>query len=278
VADVLNFAGERAEDADPWMALNPSSPQGVGKDMPDSIRWLRERTGIPHPPEAPILPTLARSAFSLVRAAFPAARAKLPLTARHGRVIALIFVPLAVLLAFTCGQQSLVAAWLFPLKRVLTLMPALSVFLFAGALCRKSLAGKSPRNLWGLILSGFLLLSFPEAWGADWKYIGEGPLASYYYDGEDMVRQENVVRVWVKAVYSPEGRRVEAEKIGGDIRNLTDSRALEEINCRDKNHRAVALEVYSMEEKVVISDFQERGLDFVLPDPIWDGLYKRMCK
>jgi hypothetical protein len=150
--------------------------------------------------------------------------------------------------------------------------------IFTAPLCWKSLPGKSPRKVWGLILSGVLLLSFPEAWGADWKYIGEGPLASYYYDAEDMVRQENVVRVWVKAVYSPEGRRVEAEKVGGDIRNLTDSRALEEINCRDKNHRAVALVVYSMEKKVVITDFQERGLDFVLPDPIWDRLYKRMCK
>jgi hypothetical protein len=194
------------------------------------------------------------------------------------RLIALIFVPPALLLGFTGGQQSLVAAWLSPVKRVLPLILALSVFLFAGPLCRKSLAGKNPRKLWGLILSGFLLLSFPAAWGADWKYIGEGPLASYYYDAEDVVRQENVVRVWVKAVYSPEGRRVEAEKIGGDVRNLTDSRALEEINCRDKNHRAVALVVYSMEEKRVIADFQERGLDFVLPDPIWDGLYKKMCK
>lgn len=246
--------------------------------MLDSIRWLRKRTGNPHPLKAPILPTLARGAFSLVWAAFPAAWTKRPLMARHGRVIALIFGPLAVLLGFTGGEQSLVAAWLFPIKRELILILALSVFLYTGPLCRKSLAGKSPRKLWGPILSGVLLLSFPEAWGADWKYIGEGPLASYYYDGESMVRQEKVVRVWVKAVYSPEGRRVEAEKIGGDIRNLADSRALEEINCRDKNHRAVALVVYSMEKKVVISDFQERGLDFILPDPIWDGLYKRMCK
>ncbi|MGE5254710.1 MAG: surface-adhesin E family protein [Planctomycetaceae bacterium] len=246
--------------------------------MPDSIRWLRERTGNPRPPEASLPPNLSEGAFSFVRAAFRAARRKLPLTARHGRVIALIVVPPAVLLGFAGGQQSLVAAWLFPIKRELTLTLALSVFLYPGPFCRKSPAGKSPRKLWGLILSGVLLLSFPEAWGADWKYVGEGPLASYYYDAEDMVRQENGVRVWVKAVYSPEGRKVEAEKIGGDVRNLTDSRALEEINCRDKNHRAVALVVYSLEEKVVIADFQERGLDFVLPDPIRDGLYKRMCK
>jgi hypothetical protein len=141
-----------------------------------------------------------------------------------------------------------------------------------------SRAGKRPRKLLLIMLSGLFLCFCPKAWGADWKYIGDTPNASYYYDAEDMVRQENVVRVWVKAVYSPGGRRMEAEKVGGDIRNVTDSRALEEINCKDKNHRAVALVVYSMEQKVVISDFRERGLDFILPDSILEGFYKTLCK
>ena len=143
---------------------------------------------------------------------------------------------------------------------------------------QSSRAGKRPRKLLLLMLSGFFLLSFPKAWGGDWKFVGETPKASYYYDAEDMVRRENVVRVWVRAVYSPEGRRVEAEKVGGDITNVTDSTALEEINCKDKFHRAVALVVYSMEGKVVISDFRERGLDFILPDSIWEGFYKTLCQ
>ncbi len=145
-------------------------------------------------------------------------------------------------------------------------------------MCQKSPGGKKQKRLIALLLSGFFLLSFPKAWGEDWKYIGETPQASYYYDAEDMVRQENVVRVWVRAVYSPEGRRMEAEKLGGDIRNLTDSRALEEINCGDKGYRAVAVVVYTMEGKVVISDFKERGLDFILPDSIWQGFYKTLCR
>jgi len=84
--------------------------------------------------------------------------------------------------------------------------------------------------------------------------------------------------VWVKAVYSNEGRRKEAEKVGGDIRNVTDSTALEKINCKDKNHRAVALVVYSMEGKVVISDTRERKMDFILPDSILEGFYKTVCR
>lgn len=143
---------------------------------------------------------------------------------------------------------------------------------------RISRAGKGARKLFLLILYGFFLFPCFEAWGADWKYFGQTPDASYYYDAEDMVRQENVVRVWVKAVYSNEGRRKEAEKVGGDIRNVTDSTALETINCKDKSHRAVALVVYSMEGKVVISDFRERGLDFILPDSILEGFYKTVCQ
>jgi hypothetical protein len=143
---------------------------------------------------------------------------------------------------------------------------------------QRSRAGKRPKKLLLGLLIGLFLWFCPQAWGADWKYSGETPDASYYYDAEDMVRQENVVRVWVKAVYSPEGRRKEAEKVGGDIGNVTDSIALEEINCKDKNHHTVALVVYSMEGKVVISDFRERGLDFILPASILEGFYKTLCK
>jgi hypothetical protein len=137
---------------------------------------------------------------------------------------------------------------------------------------------KRLRKLLIVMLSGLFLWFCPGAWGADWKYFGQTPDASYYYDAEDIVRQENVVRVWVQAVYSNEGRRKEAEKVGHDIRNVTDSTALEEINCKDKNHWTAALVVYSMEGKAVISDFRERGIDFILPDSILEDFCRTLCK
>ena len=133
------------------------------------------------------------------------------------------------------------------------------------------------RRLLIVILSGLFLWFCPRAWGADWKYFGQTPDASYYYDTEDMVSQENVVRIWVKAVYSNEGRRKEAEKLGGNIWNVTDSTALEEINCKDKNHWTAALVVYSMEGKVVISDSRERKIIFILPGSILESFYKTLC-
>ena len=133
------------------------------------------------------------------------------------------------------------------------------------------------RKLLIVMLSGLFLWFCPRAWGANWKYFGQTPDASYYYDTEDIVHQENVVRVWMKAVYSPEGRKKEAEKMGGNLWNVTDSTALEEINYRDKNQWTAALVVYSMEGKVVISDTRERKMDFILPDSILEGFYKTLC-
>ena len=51
-------------------------------------------------------------------------------------------------------------------------------------------------------LSCTLLLGLTEAWGADWKYCGQTQAASYFFDIDSVIHQENIVRVWMKAVYS----------------------------------------------------------------------------
>ncbi len=139
---------------------------------------------------------------------------------------------------------------------------------------KKNRARKSWEKFFPILLSGIFLWFCPQAWGADWKYLGETPDASYYYNAGDIVHDGNVVRVWVKAVYSNEGRKKETDKVGGLIRNVTDSKALEEINCIYQNNWTAALVVYSMEKKVIISDFREQGIDFILPHSIFEELLK----
>ncbi len=68
-----------------------------------------------------------------------------------------------------------------------------------------------------IILSGTLLLGPTEAQGADWKYFGRTQTASYFFDVESMIRQEDIVRVWVKVVYSEKGRLDEEGKLGGRL-------------------------------------------------------------
>ena len=140
---------------------------------------------------------------------------------------------------------------------------------------REGRPGKGQMKLFLVILSGFLLLAYSPAWGADWKYYGQTPNASYFYNSRSMVRQENIVKVWMEAVYSEKGRLKEAEKLGGENGNLTNSIALEEIDCKDQRNRVLTLIVYSMEGKVIISDSKELEQDFLIPDAILKSFYKR---
>jgi hypothetical protein len=93
-----------------------------------------------------------------------------------------------------------------------------------------------------------------------------------------MIRQENIIKVWVEAVYSEEGRLDEAAKLGGEYNNLTDSIALVEIDCKNKWHHVSMLSVYSMEGEVIISDVRERERDFIVPEAILENFYKTACK
>ena len=129
-----------------------------------------------------------------------------------------------------------------------------------------------------VILSGFFLFSYSNAWGAEWKDCGQTPKASYFYDAENLIRQENIVKVWLKAFYSEGGRSDEAEKLGGKYGNLTDSVALVKIDCKNKWQHVEMLMVYSMEGKAMISGFGERQRDFTIPGSILKSFYRMGCK
>jgi hypothetical protein len=138
-----------------------------------------------------------------------------------------------------------------------------------------NLEGKVGKIKWLLvILSCTLPLGLTEVWGADWKYFGQTQSASYFFDVESMIRQENIVRVWVKAVYSEKGRLDEEGKLGGDYGNLTDSIALVEINCKNKWHHVSMVIVHSMEGKVIISEGGKRQQDFKIPESILESFCK----
>jgi hypothetical protein len=121
-----------------------------------------------------------------------------------------------------------------------------------------------------------LLFGLTEAWAVDWKYYGQTQTASYFFDVESIIDQEKIVRVWVKAVYSEEGRLEEKRKLGGKYSNLTDSRALVEIDCKNKWHDVAVLIVYSMEGEVIISDFRELERDFRVPESILEAFCKTL--
>ena len=121
-------------------------------------------------------------------------------------------------------------------------------------------------------------MSYSKAWGANWKYCGQTQTASYFFDIDRIIRQDNIVRLWVKAVYSEKGRSDEGEKLGGEYSNLTDSIALVEIDCKNKWSHVSMLIVHSMEGEVIISGFRERERDFMVPGSALKTFYKTVCK
>ena len=129
-----------------------------------------------------------------------------------------------------------------------------------------------------VVLSGTLVFGLRGAWGAEWKYYGQTPSASYFFDMESMVHQGNLIKVWVKAVYSEEGRSDEQRRLGEKYYHLTESLALGEIDCKDKRSRVLALTVYSMEGEGVISESRERERGFRIPDPILEGFCKSVSR
>lgn len=68
------------------------------------------------------------------------------------------------------------------------------------------------------------------------------------------------------------------KEAGEKILELDDSIALLEIDCKNKKHRVLALIVYSMGGKAVISDIRERERGFIVPESIFENLYKTVCK
>jgi hypothetical protein len=129
-----------------------------------------------------------------------------------------------------------------------------------------------------VILSGILVFGLREAWGTEWKYYGQTQSASYFFDMESMVPQGNIIRVWVKAVYSEDRRLDEEKRLGGKNYNLTDSLALEEIDCKGKRCRVLALTVYSMEGEGAISGSREREMGFRIPESILEGFCKSVSR
>jgi hypothetical protein len=134
-----------------------------------------------------------------------------------------------------------------------------------------------------IILSGTLLFAPGKIWGADWKYYGENQNASYFFDVASItlyknVIQQTIVKVWVKAVYSEKGRLDEKRKLGGNLSNITDSIAREEIDCKNKRQQVLALTVYSMEGEVVISGSRQRERLFAIPESILESFCKDVTR
>jgi hypothetical protein len=138
----------------------------------------------------------------------------------------------------------------------------------------KSLLGKL-----GVTLIGLAIFGYTEAWGEDWKYIEEAYAGKYFYDADSIRPSEDIVRVWVKVIYTEKGVNYMVSLLGGKYRTLSYAVFLFEYHCGDKKKRVLPIGCYSKDGKVLIStDDQNFNWNLICPDSIDEALYKILCK
>ncbi len=124
----------------------------------------------------------------------------------------------------------------------------------------------------GSILIGIIIFDSAELWGANWKLYNydTDKYDSHYYDTESITHpSKNIVRVWVKTIYSKRGTEEDSILV------------LQEIDCGLRKIRSLSKKFYFKEEEKLGSmaeESSESKWSFIIPDSLPEYLYKAVCK
>ena len=133
-----------------------------------------------------------------------------------------------------------------------------------------------------LILIGFVILSYTEAWAKDWRLYAETDSYECFYDAEDMVRStQDIVGVRTKSEYTERGVAEMVKKFGRHYKNLRYSEELWEINCTEKKDRLLSITAYSAEGNILYADQAGSRLPpwkVISRKSIEESLYEVICK
>jgi hypothetical protein len=139
----------------------------------------------------------------------------------------------------------------------------------------------------GVVLIGFIVLGYAEAWGEDWKYLGVvGGGTFWWYDTQGVTYYPNrIIQVWVKKIKA--GEIMDMLKSGSkitvsELEQMTSERNYEqvlmEIDCVEKTINSH--QKYSYDSKGVLKSGESK-LDEKKSIPmnsIAERLYKAVCK
>ena len=125
-----------------------------------------------------------------------------------------------------------------------------------------------------------IFFSFSGVWGADWRTFGSSDNAFYFYDEEGITRaSQDIVTVWMKAIFTEKGIKEAAEKYGEDYENFSHSIELYKINCKDKIYCILSINHYAKEGTVILSDSRSDTEYLpIIPESVSEGLYQIVCK
>jgi hypothetical protein len=131
----------------------------------------------------------------------------------------------------------------------------------------------------GIILIGLVIFSYAEVWGADWKLLITLETEVYYYNPETLTNSSrNVLRVWLKAVFSKKGITEMVGTFGKRYENLSYGLLLNEVDCGERKSRFLSLLLYSEDGSVLGSEDSPDKFADIVPGSADSYLYKEVRK
>ena len=131
-----------------------------------------------------------------------------------------------------------------------------------------------------LAIIGLTLLLNAEAWGEDWKYLGQNDDRLFFYYPENITHpSRGVVRACGKTDYTEKGIIRMVEKFGSRYENLKYSLDLWELKCAQNTIRILATTHYSRNGEVLDSKKNDHAKwKSIVPGSVEDSLQKAVCK
>lgn len=129
----------------------------------------------------------------------------------------------------------------------------------------------------------------PQAKGAEWISIGKDIFGNeLYYDREILIkRSADIVEVWMKGVYSDEGRkqriqeRIKSKATVESYEKLNYVLELQQINCDKRMYRIMEYADYSSDGgilyKFIVDQQPLEGWERIAPGSIGEQMHKTVC-
>jgi hypothetical protein len=111
------------------------------------------------------------------------------------------------------------------------------------------------------------------------KYFTDEDGTEYSYDKDSVKRQSGKVKVWTTVILGVESRSEIQKNVSiKAFENLSFTRTLDEINCKEGRTRVVTIIYYDVKRKVLYTITEQTDWRSIVPDSINDLLKSSVCK
>ena len=116
---------------------------------------------------------------------------------------------------------------------------------------------------------------------SEWELFGVSSDGScYYYHKNTIRRDEGIIKVWEKVVYSEKAKleQIKANSKIDGIENLSAEIRLLRYNCSSGTVNIKSITMYDSDGGVILNDSSDKAnLSHITPDSISEELYKELC-